>query len=341
MALTLGAEGPDKSKPRSWTPHTETQVSGAGAGGGLLAPTDGNVLVLETMRLLAFFLTSVCAAFANDPVKVLVWDERQPRQAEAYSNFLGNEIAGQLGKVEGIEVTSVGQDDPGHGLRPLNEQHVLVWWGHVRQGEVPDEAGQRIVERVRSGQLALIALHSAHWSVPFMEAMYSRTRDDARRRFPDAKTKIEFVPPPGRFPPTYDSIVTPAYYAFRRGGAVSQVRVDLPNCVFPGVDAHGRPSRITVLRPGHPIMKGLPARFEIPSSEMYDEPFHVPEPDSVLFLEEWQGGGRFRGGMLWNLGRGKVFYFRPGHETFPVFKDRNVAQVLENAVRWMGAQVKH
>ena len=289
--------------------------------------------------LLGLFLAAVTAQ-AGDPVKVLIWDERQPRQAEAYDNSLGNEIANRLKALPGLEVESVGQDDPGLGLGSLESQHVLLWWGHVRQGEVPDEVGRRIVERVRSGRLALVALHSAHWSVPFMEAMYSRTRDDARRRFPNPDTEIEFVPPPGRFPPTYDSIVTPAYYAVKRRGKVSAVRVDLPNCVFPGVDAHGRPSQVTVTMPEHPVMEGLPAQFAIPQSEMYDEPFHVPEPDQVLFREEWRSGGRFRGGMLWNLGQGKVFYFRPGHETFPVFKDPNVMKILENAVRWLGSEVK-
>ena len=87
-------------------------------------------------------------------------------------------------------------------------------------------------------------------------------------------------------------------------------------------------------------MRGLPAEFEVPQSEMYDEPFHVPEPDAVLFREDWRSGGRFRGGMLWNLGQGKVFYFRPGHETFPVFKDPNVVRILDNAVRWLGTQVR-
>lgn len=292
------------------------------------------------MRTLLLLLLASGCATAAAPVKVLVWDERQPRQSEAYDNFLGNEIASRLGDSEGIDVVSVGQDDPDLGLGTLDEQEVLLWWGHVRQHEVPDEVGKRIVERVRTGKLALIALHSAHWSVPFMEAMFARTRSDAKRRFPDAETKFEFVPPPGRFPPTYDSIVTPAYYALMRRGKVSRVRIDLPNCVFPGVDAHGRPSMVTVTRPGHPIVKGVPVQFDIPSSEMYDEPFHVPDPDLVLFREEWRSGGRFRGGMLWNLGRGKVFYFRPGHETFPVFKDANVMRILENAVLWMGSQVR-
>lgn len=290
------------------------------------------------MRIILLMLLASVSVVAANPVNVLVWDERQPRQEEAYDNFLGNEIAGYLRSQQGFSVQSVGQDDPQNGLASLDEQDVLIWWGHVRQGEVSDAVGQRIVKQVRSGKLALVALHSAHWSVPFMEAMYSRTRDDAKRRFPDPNTSIEFVPPPGRFPPTYDSIVTPAYYAFKRGGTVRQVRVDLPNCVFPGVEAHGKPSRVTVLTPDHPIMHGLPAQFDIPQSEMYDEPFHVPDPDVVLFREDWRGSGHFRGGMLWNLGLGKVFYFRPGHETYPVFKDPNVLKILGNAVRWLGTR---
>ena len=290
------------------------------------------------MRTLVSLLLASIPVAGADPVNVLVWDERQPRQEEAYDNFLGNEIAHYLRSQDGLSVQSAGQDDPQNGLASLDNQDVLIWWGHVRQGEVPDAVGQRIVERIRSGQLALVALHSAHWSVPFMQAMYSRTKDDAKRRFPDPNTSIEFVPPPGRFPPTYDSIVTPAYYAFKRGGTVRQVRVDLPNCVFPGVDAHGKSSRVTVLTPDHPIMDGLPSQFDIPESEMYDEPFHVPDPDVVLFREDWRGSGHFRGGMLWNLGLGKVCYFRPGHETFPVFKDPNVLKILENAVRWLGTQ---
>ncbi len=292
------------------------------------------------MRALVFLLLIPLAALASDPVRVLVWDERQPRQAEAYANFLGNEIAAHLRGRPGLEVQSVGLDDPGQGLDALDDQDVLVWWGHVRQGEVPKETGLRIVERVRAGQLALVALHSAHWSVPFMEAMFSRTREDAKRRFPNPNTKFEFVPPRGRFPPTYDSIVTPAYYAFVRRGTVTQVRVDLPNCVFPGYDNHGKPSHVTVSTPEHPIMQGVPVQFDIAQSEMYDEPFHVPDPDAVLFRENWDHGGRFRGGMLWTLGSGQVFYFRPGHEQFPVFKEPHMLKILENAVRWLGAKIQ-
>ena len=295
---------------------------------------------LRTLIPLSCAALLLAAPLAAADVKVLVWDERQPRQAEAYDNFLGNEIAAGLRAKPGIAVDSTGLDDPGQGLGNLDNYDVLVWWGHVRQDEVPRKTGREIVARVKAGKLALMALHSAHWSVPFMEAMFDRTRKEARARYPDAKTEIEFVEPPGRYPPTYESIVTPAYYAYKRGGRVAHVRVDLPNCVFPGFRPDGSPSAVTVLRSGHPIMKGLPRRFEIAQTEMYDEPFHVPEPDAVLFREDWRHGGRFRGGMLWNMGKGKVFYFRPGHETFPIFKDENVMRIVENAVRWLGAQVE-
>jgi len=77
--------------------------------------------------------------------------------------------------------------------------------------------------------------------------------------------------------------------------------------------------------------------FRIQHTEMYNEPFHVPEPDAVIFKENWEKGEWFRSGCLWNLGEGKVFYFRPGHETFSVYLQKEPLQVIENAVRWLGS----
>ena len=171
-----------------------------------------------------------------------------------------------------------------------------------------------------------------------MEAMAARTRTDARRRYPDLETKFEFVAVPGRSDPTYDSLVTPAYYAFWSGIGVRQVRVDLPNCGYPAIRIDGKPSKVTTLQPGHPIAKGVPATFEIPETEMYDEPFHVPDPDAVIFRENWEAGGWFRSGMLWTVGEGKVFYFRPGHELYTVFKQKYPLKIVENAVRWVAAK---
>ena len=93
-----------------------------------------------------------------------------------------------------------------------------------------------------------------------------------------------------------------------------------------------------MLLPDHPIMRGVPATFVIPQTEMYGEPLHVPAPDAVLLEERWESGHWFRGGCLWRLGKGWVFYFRPGHETFPIFKQPEVALIVENAVRWLGGK---
>src|SRR3954447_25848485 len=73
-------------------------------------------------------------------IRVLVWDERQPEQKTAYADFVGNQIAGHLKQLPGITVlNSVGLDDPAHGLGNsiLDNTDVLIWWGHIRQGEIP------------------------------------------------------------------------------------------------------------------------------------------------------------------------------------------------------------
>jgi pimeloyl-ACP methyl ester carboxylesterase len=72
---------------------------------------------------------------------------------------------------------------------------------------------------------------------------------------------------------------------------------------------------------------------------MYDEPFHVPSPDEVVFEERWDKGEHFRGGCVWQIGKGRVFYFRPGHEIFPVFKQAEPLRVIENAARWLGTSL--
>ena len=119
----------------------------------------------------------------SSSVRVVVWDEQQPAQKEAYANFLGNQIAAHLREQEGISVRSVRLDDPGQGLAGdvLENCRVLIWWGHVRQAEIAPEMGKAIVGRIKAGNLALIALHSAHWSTPFVEAMNERARIDAEK----------------------------------------------------------------------------------------------------------------------------------------------------------------
>jgi trehalose utilization protein len=96
----------------------------------------------------------------------------------------------------------------------------------------------------------------------------------------------------------------------------------------------GERERLWVTDPGHPIAEGLGPYFELPHTEMYGEFFDIPTPDSVVFISWFQGGEVFRSGVAYHRGKGKVFYFRPGHETFPIFYDANVQKVITNAVRW-------
>jgi trehalose utilization protein len=290
-------------------------------------------------------LASAPVLHAAEPlIRVVVWDEQQPAQKQAYDNFLGNAIADHLTKQPGLRVISANIDQEQKGLPSslLDSTDVLIWWGHARHGEISAELAKDIVARVKRGQLALIALHSAHWSAPFVEAMNERTREDARRRYPDPvngpPVKFEFIAPEGRFVPTADSLKTPAYYAMRRGAQLT-VRVDLPNCVFPSYRADGKPSAVAVLKPDHPIAKGLPKSFDIPQTEMYADPFHVPDADEVLFEESWQAGETFRSGLIWKLGQGRIFYFRPGHETYPIYKQELPLKVVANAVNWLGSQL--
>ena len=70
-------------------------------------------------------------------------------------------------------------------------------------------------------------------------------------------------------------------------------------------------------------------------------PFHVPVPDEVIFEERWETGEWFRSGSVWSLGNGKVFYFRPGHETFGVFMEEVPLKIVENAVVWLGNKLNH
>ena len=277
-------------------------------------------------------------------IGVLVWDERQPRQQEAYDNFLGNAIAEHLRAQGGLAVQSAGLDDPDQGLSDaaLDASQVLVWWGHVRHRDVPGETGKRILDRVIAGRLSVIVLHSAHWATPFIEAMGYRTREDAQRLFPGntgERIELEFVPPENRYQaPAADAVVTPSYHLRKFPGGITRVRVQLPICCFPAWRADGEPSYSRALRPDHPIAQGIPEEFTLPQSEMYDEPLHVPDPDEVIFEDRWPTGEWFRSGMVWQIGRGKLFYFRPGHETYPIYRQPIPLRVIDNAVRWLAAE---
>lgn len=92
--------------------------------------------------------------------------------------------------------------------------------------------------------------------------------------------------------------------------------------------------RLWNLLPSHPIAEGIGDSFEIPMEEMYGEPFGIPTPDELIFVSWFTGGEVFRSGATWQRGHGKVFYFRPGHETYPTYHQAEVKRILANGVRW-------
>lgn len=96
----------------------------------------------------------------------------------------------------------------------------------------------------------------------------------------------------------------------------------------------GERERVWVINRNHPIAAGLGERIEIEQTEMYGEPFAVPEPLETVFVSWYQGGEVFRSGLTYRRGAGNIFYFSPGHETYPIYHNADVQQVLRNAVKW-------
>lgn len=89
-----------------------------------------------------------------------------------------------------------------------------------------------------------------------------------------------------------------------------------------------------VARPGHPILQGIDDHVILEHEEMYGEYFDIPEPEQTILISSFAGGEVFRSGCTWRRGAGKIFYFRPGHETYPTYHDPNVLRIIENATRW-------
>ena len=96
----------------------------------------------------------------------------------------------------------------------------------------------------------------------------------------------------------------------------------------------GDMERLWVVAPDHPIAQGIDRYFDLPHEETYGEPFDIPEPDKLVFIGWYEGGEVLRAGCCYRRGRGKIFYFQPGHETFPTFKAHWVQTGITNAVHW-------
>lgn len=94
--------------------------------------------------------------------------------------------------------------------------------------------------------------------------------------------------------------------------------------------------KIYVTSPSHPIAKNIPMEFELTNEEMYGEYFDIPKPEDVIFTGWFKGGCVFRSGVTFTRGNGRIFYFQPGHEEFPIYYNPVIQQIIMNAVYWTG-----
>ncbi len=97
---------------------------------------------------------------------------------------------------------------------------------------------------------------------------------------------------------------------------------------------HGQSEKLWCTAPTHPIAKNIPECINIPTEEMYGEFFDIPKPDDVIFTGWFSGGQIFRSGCTWTRGLGKIFYFQPGHEEYPVYYMDEIRQIIKNGADW-------
>ncbi len=216
-------------------------------------------------------------------IRVTVYNENvhektNKRVNEIYPQGLHGALKAGL-EDEEITVRTVTLDDPECGLteKVLADTDVLIWWGHMAHGKVPDEVAQRVQTAVLRG-MGAIFLHSAHHSKPFKLLMG-----------------------------------TPCNLTWREDGDHELV---------------------WVCNPAHPIAQGIGRFIYLEEEETYGEPFSIPEPDELVFIGSFEGGEVFRAGCCYRRNLGRVFYFQPGHETFPTYHNPDVLRVIRNAIHW-------
>jgi trehalose utilization protein len=291
--------------------------------------SNSGIVVATSLFAVAILGPFLTPARAGD-TRVLIWDERQPEQKQAYDSTLGEAIGEYLQKQGGFSVKYGTLEMPDCGLedQTLDATDVLIWWGHRKHAALPASRVEAVVKRVTGGRIGLIALHSSNHAQPFLRLMEERVKEDATKgKSPEEKSAItfQFLESPPTGVPFIPSVVFSG----------SHCLVMRPSGRIGGLRADGLPGHVRTLLPDHPIAMGLPKLWVIPKTEMFNEPFHVPEPDAVMFEETWELGERFRSGCVWCIGKGNVFYFRPGHETYPVYLQEENLRVIENAAAWL------
>ena len=243
----------------------------------------------------------------EETVRTLVWDENPPHAPrEVYPRSINGAVAEGLIKYgDGrIQIRTANLDDPEQGITKagLAETDVLVWWGHMHHGRVSDETVSRVVDRVHNQGMGFIALHSAHYSKTFKAVV------EGNGHLKGGWREME--------PPEKEEII--------------------------------------VCAPWHRIAGGI-SNFTLEHEEMYGAPFDVPPTLVVVFQSYFpHDGNTFPSGLCWTVGggktegftsgpgkgvgegfgKGRVFYFRPGHETIPTYYNPTIQRIITNAVFW-------
>ena len=88
------------------------------------------------------------------------------------------------------------------------------------------------------------------------------------------------------------------------------------------------------VNPAHPIAAGIESPIVIPEQEMYGEFFDIPAVDDLVFISSFAGGEVFRSGVTFTRGKGRIFYFSPGDQAYPVYLQNQIRHVLANGVAW-------
>jgi len=104
-------------------------------------------------------------------------------------------------------------------------------------------------------------------------------------------------------------------------------------CLLRWREAHEK-ERVWAVDPTHPIAAGVGPFIELANQEMYGEHFDIPAPDELVFISWFEGGEVFRSGCCFRRGLGRIFYFSPGHEVYPIYHNPEIQKVLVNSVRW-------
>jgi trehalose utilization protein len=214
------------------------------------------------------------------PIRLLVWCEGTASRS-VYPDDIDGALADQLGRRKDYVVRRSRLSDLHAGLsdEALDACDVLLWWGHLKHDEVPDDRAAAVVRRVRAGRLGFIALYASCAGKPFKQMM------------------------------------------------------SMP-CELGNWREDGRPEFVSIKSPDHPIAQGI-APFTIPKTDMFSEPFAVPNPETVVFVSTWEKGETLRSGLTWTIEKGRVAYLRTGPETYPVLFHPSIRRAIANSVLWV------